>query len=101
MVLTLFRETRPPETKRLSVASAFSGYGLVLRDRRMLAFCLIALLPLFGFGQIWVTMPIMLGELHGVSAQQWAPAHGRVRGLHGDAAVPRDQGSSASTTTCG
>ncbi len=72
MVLALFRETRPPETKRLSVASAFSGYGLVLRDRRMLAFCLIALLPLFGFGQIWVTMPIMLGELHGVSAQQWA-----------------------------
>ena len=72
MVLALFRETRPVETKRLSVASAFGGYGRVLRDRRMLAFCLVALLPLFGFGQIWVTMPIMLGELHGVSAQQWA-----------------------------
>ena len=72
LVLTLLRETRPPETKRLSVAAAFSGYGLVLRDRRMVAFCAIALLPLFGFGQIWVTMPIMLGELHGVSAQQWA-----------------------------
>jgi MFS family permease len=72
MVLALFRETRPVETKRLSVASAFGGYGRVVRDRRMLAFCLVALLPLFGFGQIWVTMPIMLGELHGVSAQQWA-----------------------------
>jgi len=72
LVLTLLRETRPPETKRLSVAAAFSGYGLVLRDRRMVAFSAIALLPLFGFGQIWVTMPIMLGELHGVSAQQWA-----------------------------
>jgi MFS family permease len=72
MVLALLRETRPPETKRLSVAAAFAGYGLVLRDRRMVAFCLIALLPLFGFGQIWVTLPIMLGELRGVSAQQWA-----------------------------
>ena len=71
-VLTLLRETRPPETKRLSVVAAFAGYGLVLRDRRMVAFCLVALLPLFGFGQIWVTMPIMLGDLHGVSAQQWA-----------------------------
>jgi len=71
-VLTLFRETRPPATKRLSMAAAFGGYGLVLRDRRMVAFCLVALLPLFGFGQIWVTMPIMLGDLHGVSAQQWA-----------------------------
>ena len=70
-VLTLLRETRPPETKRLSVVAAFAGYGLVLRDRRMVAFCLVALLPLFGFGQIWVTMPIMLGDLHGVSAQQW------------------------------
>jgi len=72
LVLTLLRETRPPETKRLSVAAAFAGYRLVLHDRRMVAFCLIALLPLFGFGQIWVTMPIMLGDLHGVSAQQWA-----------------------------
>jgi len=71
-VLALLRETRPPETRRLSVAAAFSGYGLVLRDRRMVAFCLVALLPLFGFGQIWVTMPIMLGDLHGVTAQQWA-----------------------------
>jgi MFS family permease len=71
-VLALLRETRPPETRRLSVAAAFSGYSLVLRDRRMVAFCLVALLPLFGFGQIWVTMPIMLGDLHGVSAQQWA-----------------------------
>lgn len=51
--------------------SAFSGYGTMLRDRRMLVFCLVALLPLYGFGQIWVTMPIMLGDLHGVSAQQW------------------------------
>jgi MFS family permease len=37
----------------------------------MLAFCAIALLPLYGFGQIWVTMPIVLSDLHGVSAGKW------------------------------
>jgi MFS family permease len=71
MVLTLFKETRPPAASRGSMSSAFRGYGTVLRDRRMLAFCLVALLPLYGFGQIWVTMPIVIGELHGVSAGMW------------------------------
>ena len=71
MVLTLFKETRPPSADRGSTGSAFRGYGLVLRDRRMLAFCVVALLPLYGFGQIWVTMPILLGDLHGVSAGMW------------------------------
>jgi len=46
----------------------------VLSDRRMLGFCLVALLPLYGFGQIWVTTPIMLGDLHGVTAQMWGIA---------------------------
>lgn len=71
MVLTLFKETRPPSAGRGSIGSAFRGYGQVLRDRRMLAFCVVALLPLYGFGQIWVTMPIVLGDLHGVSAGMW------------------------------
>jgi len=71
MVLTLFKETRPPSAGRGSIGSAFRGYGQVLRDRRMLAFCVVALLPLYGFGQIWVTMPILLGDLHGVSAGMW------------------------------
>ena len=46
----------------------------MLRDRRMQTFCLVALLPLFAFGQIWVTLPIMLGDLHGVSPQLWSIA---------------------------
>ena len=71
MVVTLFKETRPPATGRGSFGSAFRGYGQVLRDRRMLAFCAMALLPLYGFGQIWVTLPIVLGDLHGVSAGMW------------------------------
>jgi len=71
MVLTLFKETRPPAAGSGSLGSAFRGYGQVLRDRRMLAFCAVALLPLYGFGQIWVTLPIVLADLHEVSAGMW------------------------------
>jgi MFS family permease len=71
MVVTLFKETRPPATGRGSFGSAFRGYTQVLRDRRMLAFCVVALLPLYGFGQVVVTMPIVLAELHAVSAGMW------------------------------
>lgn len=74
MVLVLLRETRPPTVEPVSLAGAFRGYGRVLRDRRMLAFCLVALLPLYGFGQILVTMPVMLEDLHGVSATRWSVA---------------------------
>jgi len=71
MVLTLFKETRPPSAARGSMGAAFRGYGEVLLDRRMLAFCAVALFPLYGFGQIWVTLPIALSDLHGVSAGMW------------------------------
>ena len=71
MVVTLFKETRPPAAGSGSIGSAFRGYGEVLRDRRMLAFCAVALLPLYGFGQIWVTLPIVLAEVNGVSAGMW------------------------------
>jgi MFS family permease len=71
MVVTLFKETRPPAAGGGSFGSAFRGYGQVLHDRRMLAFCAVALLPLYGFGQIWVTLPIVLADLHGVSAGMW------------------------------
>jgi MFS family permease len=74
MVVFLFKETRPATAQPASIATVFRGYGTVFRDRRLLVFCLVALLPLYGFGQIWVTMPIMLADLHGVSAQQWALA---------------------------
>ncbi len=71
MVVTLFKETRPPAAGRGSFGSAFRGYGQVVRDHRMLAFCVVALLPLYGFGQVMVTMPIVLADLHAVSAGMW------------------------------
>ena len=74
IVLTRLRETRPATTQTVSVAAAFRGYGAVLRDRQMVTFCFIALLPLYAFGQIWATMPVMLADLHGVTAQRWSVA---------------------------
>jgi len=74
IVLLLFTETRPrqlvehPESAKETVA----GYGTVLRDRRLLAFCAVGLLPLYGFGQIWSTFPVALTELHGMSEQTWS-----------------------------
>ena len=74
IVVLRLRETRPETVEAVSVTAAFRGYGAVLRDRHMLAFCLIALLPLYAFGQIWATMPVMLADLHGVTAQRWSVA---------------------------
>jgi MFS family permease len=74
IVIVRLRETRPATVEIVSVAAAFRGYGVVLRDRSMLAFCLITLLPLYAFGQIWATMPVMLSDLHDVTAQRWSVA---------------------------
>ena len=74
IVILRLRETRPETVEAVSVTAAFRGYGAVLRDRHMLVFCIIALLPLYAFGQIWATMPVMLADLHGVTAQRWSVA---------------------------
>jgi len=74
LVLAGVRETRPATVEAVSVAAAFRGYGAVVRDRTMVAFCLITLLPLYAFGQIWATMPVMLSDLHGVDARRWSVA---------------------------
>jgi MFS family permease len=74
LIVLLLKETRPAAAGVVSIVASFRGYGRVLRDRRMLGCCLVALLPLYGFGQIWVTTPIMLGDLHDVTAQMWGIA---------------------------
>ena len=73
VVLRLFRETRPDAARAdTSMKSTLRGYGAVLRDRRFLAFCAIAALPLYGFGQIWSILPVMLRNEHGASPREWA-----------------------------
>jgi MFS family permease len=72
IVLGLFRETRPAAAGRQPFGATLRGYRQVLRDRRYLAFCAVTLLPLYGFGQIWSMLPVMLRERHGASAHTWA-----------------------------
>ena len=67
-----FRETRPAAAHaEASFGETVRGYGHVLRDRRFLAFCAIALLPLYGFGQIWTTLPVMLRNAQEMPASTW------------------------------
>ena len=68
-MLIFLRESRP-------VAAATppppgGGYRAVLGDHRFLALCAVALLPLYGFGQIFITLPVLLRDSIGVSASQW------------------------------
>jgi len=73
VVLVLFRETRPEAARaETSMRSTLRGYGVVLRDRRFLAFCAIAGLPLYGFGQIWSMLPVMLRNAHAMAPGTWA-----------------------------
>lgn len=51
--------------------STLAGYRVVLHDRRFLAFCGVALLPLYGFGQFYVTLPVLLRSSVGISAASW------------------------------
>jgi MFS family permease len=74
IVLVWLKETRPAGARAGSVLASFRGYGAVLNDRVMLAFCLTVLAPCYAFGQIWATMPVMLSDLHGVTAPRWSIA---------------------------
>lgn len=67
-----FRETRPPSQRAdSSIGATVRGYGHVLHDRRFLAFCAIAFLPLYGFGQIWTILPVMLRNAQDMPAHSW------------------------------
>jgi MFS family permease len=47
------------------------GYGSVLRDRRFLAFCGVMLLPLYALGQLWISFPVVMGDVHRISPERW------------------------------
>jgi MFS family permease len=79
IVLSL-KETRPHHARRAPGESpageagrpALGGYGQVLRDRRFLLFCLVALLPLYGFGQTWSIFPVALEQAQGMAPESWS-----------------------------
>lgn len=69
LVLVFLKESRPAAL--VAPRSPRGGYRIVLEDRRFLALCAIALLPLYGYGQIYITLPVLLRASVGVSAAQW------------------------------
>jgi MFS family permease len=72
LVVVVFRETRPPEARHeTTIGATVRGYGHVLADRRFLAFCAVAFLPLYAFGQIWTMLPVMLRNAQGMPPRTW------------------------------
>jgi len=71
LILLRIKESRPAAAASAADLSVVAGYRVVLRDRRFLAFCAVALLPLYGFGQFFVTLPVLLRDSVGVSASTW------------------------------
>jgi MFS family permease len=72
LVLLRFEESKPAWlAEGGDRLTTLAGYRVVLRDRRFLAFCGIALLPLYGFGQIYVTLPVLLRNSVGTSPADW------------------------------
>ena len=60
VVLVYLKESRPAAAAASPPPGG--GYRVVLGDRRFLALCAIALLPLYGFGQIFITLPVLLRD---------------------------------------
>jgi len=72
IVVLGFHETRPEALlAESSLGETVRVYGHVLRDRRFLTFCAVALLPLYGFGQIWTILPVLLRNAQGMPASTW------------------------------
>jgi hypothetical protein len=69
LVLALLKESRPAGSTARH--STLGGYRVVLGDRRFVAVCAVTLLPLYGFGQIYITLPVLLRDSVGVSPAQW------------------------------
>ena len=71
MVLLFFKETRPARVTDTDERSRAGGYRIVLRDRAFVLFCAVSLLPLYGYGQLWSTLPVMLHDTLSLSPRMW------------------------------
>jgi len=64
-------ESRPQiAAEHRGVRATFAGYREVLRDRRLLVFAAVTLLPLYCHGQFLMTFPVLLKGTVGVSVSQ-------------------------------
>ena len=57
--------------RRPKAAGSDGGYRRVLADRRFLAFCAISLLPLFIFGQMYASFPVLVTGTLQVRQSTW------------------------------
>ena len=72
LVLAGIKESRPATSAGSArIRSTLAGYRVVLADRRFLAFCGITLLPLYGYGQIYITLPVVLRNVVGLAPASW------------------------------
>ena len=72
LVLLAIKESRPSApVDAKGRLSTLAGYRVVLHDRRFLAFCAVALLPLYGYGQFYITLPVLLRNSVGISSSTW------------------------------
>ena len=72
LTLLWLKETKPAtRTQAETAVSTLAGYRVVFADRHFLAFCTLMVLPLYGFGQLWVTFPVAVASLLGISAANW------------------------------
>jgi MFS family permease len=60
-----------PPVENAETVHTRGGYARVVRDHHFLLFLAAALLPMYCFAQIWVTLPVLLNDLYGTSPQTW------------------------------
>jgi MFS family permease len=70
LILIWVEETRPPAAGQRGVAKPL-GYGVVMRDKRFLMFCAIALLTLIPFGQFGAIYSTYITTDMGVKYSTW------------------------------
>jgi MFS family permease len=71
LLLLTVRETLPQAGSASAEVSGDVGYGLLLRDRRFLAFCLISALAVVPASIIMVLLPVYAKEQYGVIESQY------------------------------
>jgi len=65
------KESRPQiAVERRGIRATFAGYRVVFRDRRLLLFAAVTLLPLYCHGQFLMTFPVLLKDTVGVPVSQ-------------------------------
>ncbi|HJW76818.1 MAG TPA: MFS transporter [Thermoleophilia bacterium] len=73
MIAFVLKETKPAVAERVTRRRrSLGGYGVVLRDRRFVLFCLASLLPLYAFGQTWSIFPVALERAQGMAPESWS-----------------------------